>query len=112
MLARHPCRKKMNDTVHQEYYWPRLVNDAYKIVKDFQTCPKEGTSHCHQRHLKLLPTTGLLAFFAIDITGPFTKSAQYDQSVAIISNRYLKPTRALPTAKVSVLHVMLIFLNH
>lgn len=112
VLAGHSREREIYHTLPLEYYWTQREENLYQKVKDCQTCPEEGKSYRHQRPLKLFPTTGQLQLVAINIAEPFPKSSQGNQFGIFITDRYSNLSRAILGAKVTVLHVALVFLIH
>lgn len=110
--SRTPHDPKMYDTLCQVYYWPQKLNDAYRTVKDCQTCNKEVSDYCPQRRLNLFPATGSLELVAIEIARAFSNASQGNQFVVFKTNRYSELARPIATGGVRAPHILLVVLNH
>lgn len=98
-LSRTRCKRMMYDLLCREYYWPHIVNSVYQAIKDCQTCPNQESAYWRQRHPKLFPAAGALAFVAIEISAPFPMPSQGIQFAVFITDCYWKLTKAIQTAR-------------
>lgn len=73
---------------------------------------QKGTAYHHQRNFKLFPATSPLEFLAIDIAVSLQKSAEAPRFVVFTTILYSKLTKAIPTAKLTALHVSLTLPHH
>lgn len=79
-----------------------LATHAHGSLYTFKNCsqsPRKGTVFNYQCQLELFPPAGPLEFFAVHILGSLPRTKTRNQYVVIITDRYSKLTRALPTAK-------------
>ena len=112
-LAGHPGARRMYDTMRCEFYWPHMANDVYETVQRCESCAAtRGTQYTKQKHLRLFPANGPLEFVAMDILGPLPKTKQGNQFVVVLTDRYSKLTRAIPTGKTTATTVATIFVDH
>lgn len=102
----------MYDSMHCEFYWARMANDVYTLVKDCRDCARNHAKQTRTRSLKLFPASGPLGFIAMDILEPPPKSTHENQLVVVMTDRHSKLTRAVPTTQTTALHVASIFYDH
>ena len=110
--AGHPGARKMYDTLRRQYYWPHQATDVYVLVERCPECRKNRPSAKHQRELKLFPAAGPLEFIAMDILGPLPRSKKGNRFITVMTDRYSKLTRAVPSTKTTAPQVALIFLDN
>lgn len=91
----------MYETIRRNDYWPNMASDVYITVSDCHSCAGRGTTPEHRHNLQLFPVTGPLEFVAINISGALLKVTKGNQHVVIITDRYSKLERVVPTARIS-----------
>ena len=111
-LSGHPGQRRMYDTMRRSLYWQHMANDINNTVERCPSCLKHRPHPVHQRHLKLFPAKGPLEYIAIDILGPLPRTKTGRQYVVVITDRYSKLTRAVPTAKITAPVVAAVVLEH
>lgn len=74
---------------------------VYSTVAACESCVENSSNTKQKRHLQLFPSTDPLEFDATDILGPLSKTAQENQYVFIIMERYSKLTRAILAALIT-----------
>lgn len=79
-----------------------LVTHCERPVNDYEIFPRmlleKGTSRKFT-HLHLFPASGPLEFIAVDILGPLLKTLNFIPAVLVVTDRYPKLIRALPTSR-------------
>lgn len=80
-------------------------------MSDCQSCARNGTSLKNKRHFKSFLATRPLEFFAMDILGPLPKSDYGNQYGVVVTDRYSKITRSIPTRQTTFINLAYIFLN-
>lgn len=89
-----------------------MDNDVYMTVKDCRGCRStRGTTYKNQKNLKMFSESGLLDVFAMEILGTLPKTNLGRHYIFVITDRYEKFTRAVPTAKTTASHIESIFLD-
>lgn len=64
-----------------------------------ELCRRKKHSQKQQRRMQLFPPNGALEIAAINILGPSTKARQGIRFEIVVTHRYRKLVRAIPTAK-------------
>lgn len=59
-----------------------------------------------------IPALGLLEFIAIEVLRPLPRTTSGNQYAIVITDRYSKVTRAIPTSKTASTHAANIFFEH
>lgn len=88
-----------------------MAQDVYHTVSGCHSCAKNGTLLKNKLHLQLFPATGPLEFVALDLLGPLPRTNKGNQYVDVITGRYSKLTRAIPTGHVTSTNVAYIVFN-
>lgn len=109
ILAGHPGKRRMYDSLRRAYYCPNIVAEAYCTVKSYMDCPIIGTKLWHERKLGLFSSSGPLQFVAVGILGPLLRTTSGSQFLVIITNRYVKFTWAIHTVKIMSTQVVIFF---
>lgn len=111
LAASHPGKRKMYDSVRREFDWPHMVSSVYIVVNNCTEFPRMGTKFSHHRKLELFPPDGPLELVAIDILGPLPGIKADRHFIFIVTDRYTKIARAIPTKIVTSTEVTNIFFN-
>lgn len=111
-LADHSGEQHMYATMRTQIHWPHVANDAYATVDDCTSCARNRHIAKTQRKLRLFSATEPLEFVAIDILGPLPKTANGNQYIIVMTDRFSKLTKALPTAKTTATTVATTSLEH
>lgn len=78
-------------------------------MSDCYSSAKTGTTLKHKRSLQQFATTRPLEFVAIDMLGPLPRTTEGNQRNVIITDRYSKLIRSVPTAKITTTAVTCMF---
>lgn len=93
-------------------YWLYVASEVYATVKDcLSFATKIGTKYEHQRNLCLFPPSGSLEFSAMEFLELFPKANSGNQFVLVITDRYSKLTRSIPTRTKTATHITTILLE-
>lgn len=65
-----------------------------------------------KRKLRLFPVPGPLVYACLHILGPLSKTESGNQFIVVVTDRYSKLTKAIPTARGKVKEVATIFGDH
>lgn len=79
--------------------------------QSYTKCPRLGTKFNQHRKLELISPAGTLKFMAIDILESLPRTKAGYQFVVIMTNKYTKLERVIPTAKITSTQVANIFIN-
>lgn len=90
----------MYEAMQSDYYWLSMARNMYKTVRNCQSYAKPGTILKQKRHLQLFPETGPSEFIAMDIFGSLPRKTKGNWHVVIITDKYFKLTRAVPSSSV------------
>lgn len=112
LLAGHSGQRRMYDTMRRDYYWPHMANDVAEIINQCQSCARNRGHVKLQRQLQLFPASGPLEFVALDILGPLPKTKKENLYVVVMTDRYSKLTRDIPTSSITTTAVKYIFSEH
>lgn len=91
----YPCR---------DYYSPNMAAEVYNKVRSCTACQRIG-KYRDQREIELFSPIGPSELVPFDIFGSPSRTKSGDQFVVIITNTYSKLNRALPTTKITPIHV-------
>lgn len=111
-LAGHPSEIHKHDTMQQHFYWPHVANGVYITVHESWSCPQNGSQVTPKRKLNLFQAAGPFVFVAIGILGPLPETTNGSQHFIIITYRFSKSTRAMPTAKINSTQIVITFLKN
>jgi len=105
-LAGHPGSRRMYDTLRRYVYWPTMVVDVYKHVKQCPACAKNSLSERrHTSTMKPLPALAPYSGLAMDLLGPLTTSRGGHKHELVIGDQCTKLTRAIPLRDATALTV-------
>jgi Integrase zinc binding domain len=77
----------MLQTIRRSFFWPKMVEDLYKIVRPCDTCARNRISErTHTNKLKLFPAKGPLESVAMDIIGPLPWTKHGNSFLLVISD--------------------------
>lgn len=94
-----------------KFFWPHIANDIYHMVDQCSSCARIR-NQCHHKHpLQLFPPSWPLDFVAMDILGPLPKTSEDKQYVLTITDRYSKPTHAIPSSQATSTLIVNIFFD-
>lgn len=110
----HPNPNKcvMYYFLRRDFYWPNLIVDVYNTVLFCLHSPWMGTLFRHEHKFELFRATSALKFVLIYILGEIQRTASDNHLMVIISERYSKLTRAIPTTKITSTQVANIFFTN
>jgi len=112
VLAGHPGSRRMYDTLRRYVYWPTMVVDVYKHVKQCPACAKNRLSEIrHTSTMKLFPALEPFSGLEMDLLGPLTTSRGGHKHVLVICDRFTKLTRAIPLRDATALTVSSAFID-
>lgn len=74
--------------------------------------PRNQANMMQTQHLKLFPTSGPFEFIVMDILGPLLKTTNGNQFVVIMTDRYSKLPRGVPTYNSCAMHIATIFYDY
>lgn len=84
---------------------------VYNTVKCCSQCARTGTKLEHQGQPELFPRAGLLKFVDINIFGLLPRTKTGSQHLIIITDKYIRLTRAVTIAKVTSTRILHIFFH-
>jgi len=112
VLAGHPGSRKIYNTLRRYVYWPSMVVDVYKNVKQCPACAKNRLSERkHTTVMKLFTADEPFSGLAMDLLGPLPTSKGGHKHVLVICDRFTKLTRAIPLRKATALTVASAFID-
>ena len=89
-----------------------MANDLFSVSRGCRSCPAaRGTRYKVQKHMKLFPTTGPLAFLAMDLLGPLPRTHQGNEYVFVITDRFTKLCRSVHLRNTKAVTVATVFLD-
>lgn len=102
----------MYENLRRYFYWPHTVSEVYSYVEKCESCRGHRLSQRHQRWMQLLLPGGPLELVAVEILGSLTKKRKGNCFVIMMTDRYRKRTKAIPTVKTRTWEVETIFHKH
>ena len=106
VLAGHPGSRKMYKTLRRYVYWPTMVVDVYKHVKQCPACAKNRLlERKHTTMMKLFTADEPFSGLAMDLLGPLPTSKGGHKHVLVICDRFTKLTRAISMREATALAV-------
>lgn len=95
--------------MRRKYYFLPLASDVYTTVRDCSEGVWNKTSEKRRRPLHLFPASDS---FAIDTLGPLSKTSNGNQFELVKTDRHLKLSLAVPTSRVTAVHIVSMFVDH
>lgn len=111
-ITGHPGKRRMYETLTHEYHWPDTTNGIYATVARCMSLTRNGCRRKHMRPLQLFSPWRPLEFVCMFTSGPLQQTTQKNQIVIVMTNKYSKWTRAVPSAKKGATRVANNFLDH
>lgn len=111
-IAEHPFKSRTYYTRRSEYHWLHMAADVKRIVSKSQSCVQNNQKYHPKRKLQVLPGTELLRFVENCSTQLFPKPAKNNQYTLVVTNRYSRMTRAIPTSRSTSMRIANIFFTH
>lgn len=89
-----------------------LADDIHKAVTDYRECVKNKPFKKRWRPCTaIFGASGPLKSIAKDILAPLSETSNSHQFVLVMTNRYMKFVRAVPTSKKIALHIASLFMD-
>lgn len=88
-----------------------MSNDVYKTVGDCSKCAINRAGLKRKRHFTLFLARGPLDLVPMDNLGPLQNKTSGNQFIVVVTYRYTKLTRAIPSLKTTALQVASIFFD-
>lgn len=96
-----------------DYCWPHMAHDFYDVAANCDSCANgRGSLYKHQRYLKLFPAAVPPNFVAMDLLGPFQKTASGHGHILVITDRFSKMIRAVSMKSTTPVAVARTFLGN
>lgn len=96
-LSERPDEIKMYYTLHREYYWPQMANNAFTVIK---SCISWARMRCtqrrHQNLMKLFSGSERLEFVPLNSLGASRMTAPRFIFVLSITDRFTRLASCLP----------------
>jgi transposase InsO family protein len=103
----------MFQTIRKSFFWPRIAEGAYEIVRQCDLCARNRISEKQKTNpLKLFPANGPLESVAMDVPGPLPRTKHGNRFLLVISDRYSKVTKTVPLRTNTALSVARAFCDH
>jgi len=110
--AGHPGTSRMYYAMRRRYYWPTMATDIYGMVGRCALCAKIRLALRRRRtRLKLFPAEEPMTDVPIDICGPLVRSEAGNRFVLVMTDRFLKLTRAVALRNITAITVASAFLE-
>ncbi|CDF32578.1 unnamed protein product [Chondrus crispus] len=109
----YPGDTKMLYTMRRTFYWPSMALECHACMRQCDSCARERVQlRKHSTFLKLFPARRPLEFVAMGILGPLPRSTKGNQYFLVISDRFLKMTRAIPPNSITSMTVARAFVEN
>lgn len=112
LIAGQSNKRIMNNMLWGKLSWQYTAKDVYETVAKCVSSAKNGSKFKHKTHLHFFPAAEPPDFVFMNILGPLRKATQGKQIVFVITDRYFKLARAIPTSETSSAHIANVFLKH
>lgn len=89
-----------------------MANDENNTVDKCMSCSRNRRTKKEKKKLRLFPPVSPEDFVAIHIVGPLPKTEGGSKFIVIITGRYSKLTKDIPTAKATSTRIANIFMEH
>ena len=109
-LAGHPGQTRMHRHIRETYYWPQMVTDICKTIRNCTNCAKNRVKLRKRTHpLRIFRATRPAESLAINILGPLTKTREGHRFRLVMSDRFSKLTHVVPLRRIDSYTVAVAF---
>lgn len=109
-IAEHPGNQRIYDTMEMELFW-HMASEVYDTVSNCATSARSGQWLKEKNLFGTVPASGPLKFVAIDIFGALTQRKNGSVFVIVVTDRYLKMKRAIPTSNRTAAYILKVSLD-
>jgi len=96
-LAGHPGESRMYAAMRRYYYWVGMAADIVSYAGKCDSCARQRVGPLARRSpLTAFPATMPFQDIAVDLHGPFARTAAGHRFILVITDRFTKLVRALP----------------
>lgn len=111
-LAGHFSKQETYDRMQRHYDWPHMSHSVYTTVPKCESCVRNGNQYSYRRKIKLSPASCALGIVARDILKQLPMKTIGNKCVLVITDRYSKLTRSIPSYKTVPAHIANLFSDH
>lgn len=112
LMDGHPGQRRLYDVMKMELYGPHKADDVYYTVRDCRSIVHNRLHGKWQRQLKQFFPEGLLEWIGMDMLRPVPKANQGRRFMAVMTDRYNRFTKVIPTAKTNATEISRSVLEH
>ena len=95
--AGHPGVNKMYTSMRRSFYWDTMVADVASFVSNCPSCAKGKVQGRRRTNLlRLFPATDPFTDVCLDLLGPLPETANGNEYLLVIVDRFTKLTRVVP----------------
>lgn len=102
----------MYDSMQKEFSWPHMTNDVYQTVRNCAICARNRERSKRKWQFQLFTALRPLKSIVMDILDPLPQRKNEKVIIIVMTDRYLKMTRAIFTSKTAVTRFANVFLEH
>lgn len=103
--ACHSRQRRMYRTMRRNYYWSTMEYNIYHTVSVCLHCAVEVKLLTHNRKSQLLPASTPRELVVLNILELFRETTKVDLYFAVITYKYSKLTKVVPTAPIATTSV-------
>lgn len=97
--------------MRKKLYKPHIADEMYATVCNCRPCAQDGKLRKRQRQIALFFPKGPIEYVVMVILGPLLRSKQSGQFAVVMTDRYTRLTKAIPTTKINTTKEAFIFLE-
>lgn len=111
-IAGHPVQRGMYDTHRRDFFWPHMANNVQEAIAYCSTCAKEWNRIPWQETSTAVSGVRSVQICRNGHSRTASEDTTVNQYIFVITDRYSKHTRAVPTSKSSSTHMANLFPHH
>lgn len=110
-LVKHVGESRIFWSMQKDCYCLQMSNKMYTTLKDSRDSAQYKPADHRWRSLQLVQVSGRLKFVLMVISIPLPETSNSHKLLLLLTDRYSKLTRSLPTSKKMELHIASHFMN-
>lgn len=112
LLAGHQREPRMYDTIRSDFHWALTANNVYTTVRDYRPSAEKPPNQQQAKVSSPVSTFPTIIVCGHGNTRWVSKEKSGKQLLVVITDRYSKMTKAIPTARKTFTAFAMIFVEH